>query len=82
LDRRPPTLSGGQQQRVALTRALVREDPIILLDEPFSALDQEIRIHAQQLICKIAEDFQRVLLLVSHAPEDAQALKAQCLELT
>jgi thiamine transport system ATP-binding protein len=81
LDRFPETLSGGQQQRVALVRALVRDDPIILLDEPFSALDHDNRRQALNLIRTLAHEHQRIMIVVTHEPSDAKPLGADILRL-
>ena len=81
LNRFPETLSGGQQQRVALVRALVRDDPIILLDEPFSALDHDNRRQALNLIRTLAHEHQRIIIVVTHEPSDAKLLGADILRL-
>ena len=81
LDRFPETLSGGQQQRVALVRALIRDDPIILLDEPFSALDHDNRRQALNLIRTLAHEHQRIMIVVTHEPSDAKPLGADILRL-
>ena len=64
--RKPFTLSGGQQQRVALARALVQKPTILLLDEPLSALDEEIRYKLQQYILNVHKEFGLTTLLISH----------------
>jgi len=64
--RKPATLSGGQQQRVALIRALVRQPQILLLDEPLSALDLEMRQALQNQIYELHKSFGTTTLLVSH----------------
>ena len=66
MDRYPHTLSGGQQQRVALARALVRRPPILLLDEPLSALDPEMRSRLQDYILKLHQLYETTTILVSH----------------
>lgn len=69
-DRYPARLSGGQQQRVALARALVRRPELLLLDEPLSALDTEMRQRLQEFILQVRRSYSLTTLLVSHdAPE-------------
>ena len=71
LKRRPRELSGGQRQRVALARCLVREQPILLLDEPFSALDPALRQEMLTLVSTSCQQQKMTLLMVSHSVEDA-----------
>ncbi|MDF3006699.1 MAG: thiQ, partial [Enterobacter kobei] len=71
LDRLPGQLSGGQRQRVALARCLVREQPVLLLDEPFSALDPALRQEMLVLVNEVCQRQNLTLLMVSHSVEDA-----------
>ncbi|WP_368542230.1 thiamine ABC transporter ATP-binding protein ThiQ [Enterobacter soli] len=71
LDRLPGALSGGQRQRVALARCLVREQPVLLLDEPFSALDPALRQEMLALVQDVCQRQQMTMLMVSHSIEDA-----------
>lgn len=71
LDRLPGELSGGQRQRVALARCLVREQPILLLDEPFSALDPALRQEMLLLVKEVCQQKNLTMLMVSHSVEDA-----------
>lgn len=70
----PRELSGGQQQRVALARALVRRPKLLLLDEPLSALDTQMREHLQTFIRLLHERYALTTLLISHHPEEIQRL--------
>lgn len=74
LDRRPRRLSGGEQQRVALGRALMSEPRLLLLDEPFSALDRPLRARVVETIRSYLESRRIPLVLVSHDEADAAAL--------
>jgi molybdate transport system ATP-binding protein len=64
--RYPEELSGGQQQRVALARALIRRPKILLLDEPLSALDENMREKLQEQILRLHRDLDLTTILVSH----------------
>lgn len=77
LDRLPNSLSGGQKQRVALARCLLRDKPILLLDEPFSALDPQLRIEMLALIDELCSEKNLTLLLVTHQPTEL-AEKIDC----
>jgi ABC-type Fe3+/spermidine/putrescine transport system ATPase subunit len=70
-DRYPNELSGGQQQRVALARAIVIRPKLLLLDEPFSALDPEVRGEMRQLVRDIHKQFQITMLFVTHDQDEA-----------
>ena len=65
-DRHPSRISGGQQQRVALARILVSHPSILMLDEPFSALDSHLRFQMEQLVEEVIESFGKTVLWVSH----------------
>ena len=70
LSRLPNSLSGGQKQRVALARCLLRDKPILLLDEPFSALDPKLRMEMLNLIDELCHSKNLTLLLVTHQPSE------------
>ena len=67
----PHQLSGGQQQRVAIARSLVLKPRIILMDEPFSALDEPTRYDMQQLIMELWHEVQATVLIVTHSIAEA-----------
>ena len=67
-------LSGGQQQRVALARVLMRREPILLLDEPFSGLDDATRIEMLELVQKITQEHQLHTLMVTHDLDDCERI--------
>jgi ABC-type nitrate/sulfonate/bicarbonate transport system ATPase subunit len=66
-DKYPHQLSGGQQQRVALARTLVLKPKIILMDEPFSALDEPTRLEMQRLLVDLWTEVHATVLLVTHS---------------
>lgn len=67
----PNQLSGGQQQRVALARALAMEPGLLLLDEPLSALDAQVRLHLRKEICKLQRNLGITTIMVTHDQEEA-----------
>jgi putative spermidine/putrescine transport system ATP-binding protein len=73
-DRKPALLSGGQQQRVALARALVYNPPVLLMDEPLSALDKKLREEIQFEIRRIHQETGVTILYVTHDQEEALRL--------
>ena len=72
LDRRPSTLSGGEKQRVAIARALAVKPKIMLLDEPFSALDAETRVRLRDSIFRILRKEGVAVVHVTHIEDDAR----------
>jgi molybdate transport system ATP-binding protein len=76
-DRMPRTLSGGQQQRVALARAIAREARILLLDEPFSALDESLRIDLRRELLRLKERLGLTIVFVTHDLREAHLLADQ-----
>lgn len=68
------TLSGGEQQRVALARALITQPKVLLLDEPFSALDADLRSAMQRLFCEKIAQYQIATVLVTHDETEARGM--------
>ncbi len=68
----PQHLSGGQRQRVALARTLMENSPVVLMDEPFAALDAITRLNLQDLACELLQN--RTVLLITHDPLEALRL--------
>lgn len=78
-NRYPEHLSGGQSQRVALARCLIQRRPILLLDEPFSALDQALRFEMLALVDQICDELDLTLMMVSHNLNDSLSYFSRCL---
>ena len=78
----PATLSGGEAQRVALARALIRDPDLLLLDEPFAALDALTRLNAQKLVYDLWQRHAPAVLLVTHDVDEALLLADRVLVLS
>lgn len=74
LDRYVDELSGGQKQRIALARSLVRKPKLLLMDEPFSNLDRNLRVEIRRELKKIFSDIGSTVLLITHDSEEALSL--------
>ncbi|MFE2052102.1 ABC transporter ATP-binding protein [Streptomyces sp. NPDC059459] len=81
-DRRAWEISGGQQQRVAIARALAAENPLLLLDEPFAALDALTRERLQEDVRRVATQTGRTTVFVTHSAEEAVFLGSRIVVLT
>lgn len=76
-DRYPSQLSGGQQQRVGVARALMVKSNILLMDEPFGAVDPIVRAELQELLKNIQKEFRKTVIFVTHDIEEALTLADQ-----
>jgi thiamine transport system ATP-binding protein len=75
--RKPSEISGGEKQRIAIARALVRDRPVLLLDEPFTALGPALRREMLDLIRGIQRAHNLTVLMVTHQPDDAEYAAAK-----
>jgi NitT/TauT family transport system ATP-binding protein len=78
----PRALSGGMRQRVALARALIMERPILLMDEPFAALDAQTKIVMQEELLRLFEATRKTVLFVTHAIDEAILLGDEVVVMT
>jgi thiamine transport system ATP-binding protein len=72
--RKPATLSGGEKQRAAFARALVRNKPVLLMDEPFAALDPGLRLTMASLLRDLHHETTSTVLIVTHDPDEVRRL--------
>jgi molybdate transport system ATP-binding protein len=73
-EKKPAEISGGQRQRVALARALIRQPKLLLLDEPFSALDHPLRLEMHQYLTGAARQYKIPVIMVTHDLNEASKL--------
>ena len=82
LDKKPAQLSGGQQQRVAIARALVKKPDILLLDEPFSALDYQSRLSVSEDVYNIIKKEKKTVIMITHDIAEAISLSDKIIVLS
>jgi molybdate transport system ATP-binding protein len=80
--RLPSSLSGGQKQRVALGRAILRSPKLLLLDEPLSALDADLRASVAEHLARVIREFQIPTVLVSHDRASVESLAESTLRMS
>ena len=78
----PKTLSGGMRQRVALIRTLIMDPDILLLDEPFSALDYQTRLYLEGVLKDAVQTYNKTVILVTHDVDEAVALSKRVIVLS
>ena len=76
-DRKPDHLSGGQQQRLAILRAMATQPALLLMDEPFSALDQKMKTALIAELKALWEELQTTVIIVSHYPQELTGIATQ-----
>lgn len=80
-ERLPESLSGGQRQRVAIARCLIRSRPILLLDEPFGGLNQELKTEIKVLLNQLKNELNLTMLWVTHHADDIDGIADQIMKI-
>ena len=81
-DKRPDEISGGMKQRVGIARALAMEPKVLLLDEPFGALDALTRAHLQEEVMRIQEELHNTIIMITHDVDEAVLLSDRIVMMT
>ena len=81
LHKYPHELSGGQRQRVGIVRGIIHAPDIVMMDEPFSALDPETRSNLQDLVKRIHEETKTTFVMITHALSEAEKLGTQIIQM-
>jgi nitrate/nitrite transport system ATP-binding protein len=82
LDRKPDEISGGMKQRVGIARALAMEPKVLLMDEPFGALDSLTRTHMQDSLMEIQSDLNNTVIMITHDVDEAVLLSDRIVMMT